>query len=55
MGTPERVPIPLWAGSSRCNSTWTLQGQLNYFTYKKDNSKVSLTDGYAQVSMGVRL
>ena len=32
-----------------------LQGQLNYFTYKKDNSKVSLTDGYAQVSMGVRL
>ena len=32
-----------------------LQGQFNGFTYKKGGSKVTLFDGYAQASLGVRL
>ena len=32
-----------------------LQGQFNRFSYKKDNTKVVLLDGYARVSFGIRL
>ena len=32
-----------------------LQGQFNNFTYKKDPCKVSLTDWYARIALGVRL
>ena len=32
-----------------------LQARFNNFTYKKDDSKVTLTEGYAQMSLGVRL
>ena len=31
------------------------QAQLNRFSYKKDNSKVTLIDAYARLSLGVRL
>ena len=31
------------------------QAQFNNFTYKKDDSKVTLTEGYAEMSLGVRL
>ena len=31
------------------------QAQFNNFTYKKDDSKVTLTEGYAQMALGVRL
>ena len=32
-----------------------LQAQFNNFTYKKDSSKVTIIDGYARLSLGVRL
>jgi hypothetical protein len=32
-----------------------LQAQFNNFIYKKDQSKVSIFDAYAQIALGVRL
>ena len=32
-----------------------LQGQYNNFIYRKDQSKVSIFDAYARLSLGVRL
>jgi len=32
-----------------------LQAQYNNFTYKKDQSKISIFDGYARIALGIRL
>jgi len=32
-----------------------LQSQFNNFTYKKDDSSVTMSEGFAQLALGVRL